>query len=123
MDTIGHEEFRQLLKDHPPRTVTKTDDEGKEREETHPDDLIPGDVNTETYPKALLLFVDPEDDEIRTIIKPEFDTQAALRKRVKRLSAGQFDTLWLTAHQMNGGLLADPKASRYYDGTPRSDET
>lgn len=121
LQTIGHEDYRRLLRDHPPRKVSETVD-GTEREVTHPDDLVPGDVNTETFPKALLLFVDPEDEEHRTVLEP-FESEAALRRRVKRLSAGEFDTMWITAHQWNGGLVADPKASPYYGGALRSDAT
>ena len=108
---IGHEEFRALLRDHPPRKVTETVD-GKEVETTHPDDLG-FDVNTETYPKALMLFVDPEDEEIRTVHEP-FESVAALRKRIKRLSAGEFDSMWIAAHMLNNGAVADPKVSNYY---------
>lgn len=116
---IGHEEFRQLLKDHPPRKVTETGDDGKERETTHSADAG-WDVNTETYPKALLTFVDPDDDSIRTVEEP-FESVAALRKRIKRLSAGEFDTMWIRAHMLNNGAVADPKASPFYVGAQRSE--
>jgi len=121
IDHIGHEEFRQLLRDHPPRKIKVTGEDGKESEEIHPDDAD-WDVNTETFPKALVLFVDPEDEEVRTVVKP-FDSLPALRKRVKRLSAGQFDSIWITAHALNGGMVGDPKASPYYVAGPRSVET
>lgn len=119
---IGHEEWRELLKAHPPRKVTTTGADGKEAEETDPEDAYFG-VNTETFPKALLLFVDPEDDEIRTVAEPAFDTTAALRKRVKRLSVGEFETLWVSAYQLNSGAIADPKLSRFSPAGPRSDAT
>ena len=121
LNAIGHEEFRKLLADHPPRKVTKTDDEGKDHEVTHPDDAG-FEVNTETFPKALLLFVDPEDEDVRTIHEP-FESIQALRKRVKRLAVGEFESMWVTAHMLNNGPVADPKASPYYDGAPRSTET
>lgn len=108
LETIGHEEFRALLRAHPPRT--ETDDKGVET-------LVPEDqgfdVNTETFPKALLLFVDPEDEEIRTVVAPKFDSEAALRRRVKRLSAGQFDTLWVMALSINRNLVSDPLDGRF----------
>ena len=118
---IGHEEWRDLLKAHPPRKVTETDAEGKEREETHPDDLG-YEVNTETFPKALLLFVDPDDEEIRTVHEP-FESVAALRKRVKRLSAGEFESIWTTAYMLNSGVAADPKLSRFSPAGRKSDAT
>lgn len=128
LQPIGHEEFRELLKAHPPRKVTETDDEGIEHEVTHPDDagwalvLQGAEVNTEAFPKALLTFVDPEDDEIRTVVEP-FDSVIALRKRVKRLTAGEFDTMWVRAYLLNTGGVADPKTSDFYDGPRRSGET
>lgn len=119
---IGHEEFRQLLRDHPPRKVKETGEDGQEREVAHADDSG-WDVNAETFPKALLTFVDPDDETIRTVAQPEFDSVAALRKRIKRLSVGEFDSIWVAAFVLNNGGIADPKASPYYDGVPRSDET
>lgn len=122
---IGHEEFRELLKSHPPRKVTEKDDRGEDAEITHPDDaswamILGVEVNTETYPKTLLTFVDPEDDEIRTVEEP-FESVAALRKRIKRLTAGEFDSMWTRAHLLNSGAVADPKSSDFYDGPRRSD--
>jgi hypothetical protein len=61
VESIGHGEFRALLADHPPRT----DDKG----EPVADDAAFG-VNTDTFPMALLTFVDPEDEDIRTITDP-----------------------------------------------------
>ena len=119
---IGHAEFRQLLKDHPPRKVTETGDDGKTSEVTHPDDAG-WNFNTETFPKALLEFVDPDDDEVRTVAEPSFDTTAALRKRLKRLSAGEYDSIWAAAYLLNDGGIADPKASRFSPAGLRSDAT
>lgn len=118
---IGHEEFRKLLKDHPPRKVFEG--EGDDRKEVdHPDDEQ-WDVNTETFPKALLLFVDPEDEEVRTVVEPKFDSEAAFRRRVKRLSEGEFQSLWVTAYMANKGGVSDPKSDPSYAATPRSIET
>lgn len=114
---IGHEEFRNLLKDHPPRKVKEGDDEV-----THPDDVY-FDVNTETFPKALLLFVDPDDEDVRTVVEPRFDSEAALRKRVKRLSEGEFETMWTAAYQANKGGISDPKSLRFSPAGQRSDAT
>jgi hypothetical protein len=120
LQAIGHEEFRDLLAAHPPRKVTETV-EGKSSEVTHPDDSG-WEFNSETFPRALLTFVDAEDEEHRTVLAP-FDSEAALRKRIRRLSRGEFDTLWVAAHELNTGLVADPKASGFYVGDRRSDET
>lgn len=109
---IGHEEFRELLKAHPPRTVAEGEGEDL-KEVTHPEDGPPFNVNTESFPKALLLFVDPDDDEHRTVVAPKFDTEAAFRKRVKRLSQGEFNTMWTTAFMENKGGVADPKFARF----------
>lgn len=118
VETIGHEEFRDLLKSHPPRKIDGED--GKQV--THPDDQEWG-VNTETFGKALLLFVDPEDPEIRTVVEPDLDA-AVLRKRVKRLAAGDFDKLWKTAYSLNeSGASVDPKLSRFSPITSTSSET
>lgn len=120
LNPIGHGEFRQLLKDHAPRTVSETDENGKTVESTHPEDEGWG-FNTETFPKALLEFIDPDDDAIRTVVEPAFDTVAALRKRLKRLSVGEYDSIWTAAYMLNSGGVADPKASRFSPGVPRRD--
>ena len=119
---IGHAEFRQLLKDHPPRKVPEADTDGKSHEVTHPEDAG-WEFNVETFPKALLEFIDPDDDDIRTVVEPKFDTVAALRKRLKRLSVGEYDSIWAAAYMLNNGAVADPKASRFSPAGPRSDET
>jgi len=115
---IGHEDFRKLLRDHPPRKVPKEDGEG---EVTHSDDEV-FDVNTETFPKALLGFVDSDDEDHRTVHEP-FGSVGVLQKRLRRLSAGEFDSLWVTAYSLNNGAIGDPKASVFTPGGPRFDET
>lgn len=120
LESIGHEAWRDLVTAHPARTVTEG--EGAEAKEvTHPDDDGWG-VNTETFGKALLLFVDPEDDEHRTVTKIGDAELSTLPKRLRRLSQGQFDTLWVTAHALNTGAVNDPKALRY-STAPRSTES
>lgn len=111
LEPIGHEEFRNLLRTHPPRKITEGEGDDA-KEVVHPDDRD-WEVNTETFPKALLLFVDPDDDEIRTVVQPKFDTEAAFRRRVKRLSEGEFDSIWATAYAANKGGLRDLKAARF----------
>lgn len=115
---IGWQEFRDLLAEHPPRK--EVDDDGAEQviEED-----APFGVNTETFPKALLTFVDEDDDEIRTIGKPEFATDKERARRLKRLSEGEFETLWVRAWGLNRGVIADPKLSIYSLGSQTSSET
>lgn len=129
LETIGHEEYRELLKDHPPRKVTEQADDGTVTEVDHPDDKDWG-VNTETFPKKLLLYVDEEDAEIRTIADLKDDDGnniaadlAKIQRRVKRLSMGQFETLWVNAVTLNGVGVTDPKSDRFSTVTPRSTET
>lgn len=126
IEPIGHEEYRELLKAHPPRKVKVKvpNEDGTEREveQDHPEDA-PFGVNTETFGKALLTFVDPDDEEIRTIVAPVFESEAARRKRFKRLSSGQFDTLWVRAKSLNEGGVVDPLLATYSTVTRTSGAT
>jgi hypothetical protein len=117
LHAIGHQEFRDLLKAHPPRTITEG--EGEEATEViDPEDIVWG-FNTETFGTALLLWRDPEDDRPgsfdpadpphRTVISPALEP-AALERRIKRLSAGEFRTMWAIAEALNSGRMSDPKA-------------
>lgn len=125
---IGFEDWAKLLGEHPARTVTEG--EGDEaREVTHPDDdawaraLNTAPFNTETFGRALLLFVDTDDPDNRTVkALGDADPGTVLAKRVKRLSRGQYETLWTAAHQLNTGGVADPKSLRY-STEPRSTES
>jgi hypothetical protein len=130
IESIGHEAWRDLLTAHPARKVlanpTAPPNPGETvivdtREVDHPDDEAFG-VNTEEFGKALLLFVDPDDDEHRTVTKAGDADLARLGTRVRRLSQGQFDTLWMSAFYLNTGGVADPKLSRY-SIAPRSSES
>lgn len=128
LESIGHEEFRDLLKRFPARMVTEVAEDGTTRDVTDPDDA-PWGVNTETFPKELLLYVDPEDPEIRTVAELKINKRNiagnadAMRKRVKRLSEGQFDALWTNAFVLNKAGVKDPKLDRFSSLTPRSNET
>lgn len=126
LNAIGHEEFRNLLRDHPPRKVVEKDEDGTDREVTHPDDagwdMVQMPVNSETFPKALLLFVDPEDEDHRTVQAP-FESLSALRKRVRRLSKGELESMWVTAFKLNDDGIADPKALRSSPDDPRFSAT
>lgn len=109
VDHIGHAEFRDLVKAHPVRKVDgESGPDGTPTQVTHPDDE-PFGVNVETFAKALLLYVDPEDPEIRTIKEPAENVP----RLVKRLSMGQFETLWIAAYQENVGGPMDPKVTRF----------
>lgn len=128
LSSIGHEEFRNLLREHPPRMVEKTAEDGTVTSEPDPIDDLWG-VNTETFPKALLLFSDVDDAEIRTITELKVGRkniagdQLALLKRFKRLSQGQFEKLWTEAYALNKQGVTDPKLARFSSATPRSTET
>lgn len=120
VESIGHEEWRKLLADHPPRKVPAAGTDGGEVD--HPEDAGWG-FNVETFGKALLLFVDPEDPEHRTIQKAGDIDLGRLALRVRRLSAGQFESLWAVAYQLNSGGITDPKLGRFSPAVERSDET
>lgn len=128
LDHIGFREFRKLLKEHPPRTTTSTAEDGTVTEVTDPADEAWG-VNAETFPEALLLFVDKDDADIRTIVELMQDgvdiarDEDKLRKRIKRLSEGQFEDLWRRAYWLNKAGVNDPKLERFSPATPRSNET
>lgn len=117
LEPIGHEEFRALLKEHLPRKVTG--EGGKEVD--HPDDE-PWGVNTETFPRALLTYVDPDDAEIRTVAEPRLDA-TQLRRRLKRLAAGEFESMWLSALMLNKQGVVDPRAGKFSPSTQRSTGT
>ena len=128
LDHIGFREFRDLLKAHPPRTTTVTAEDGSTEEVIDPADKAWG-VNTETFPQALLLFVDEDDPDMRTIVELKqdgsniADDPEKLRKCVRRLSEGQFDDLWGRAYWLNKAGVNDPKRERFSPATLRSNET
>ena len=129
LDHIGFREFRQLLKDHPPRVIsTEVAEDGTTKETFDPIDAAWG-VDTEEFPEKLLLFVDEEDAEVRTVVELKqgnvniAKNPEKLRKRVRRLSEGQFDALWTKAFLLNKAGVNDPKLERFSPATPRSNET
>lgn len=122
---IGRRRFRDLMAEHPPRKVMVKRGEGDEErevEEAHPDDAS-FDVNTETFGPALLGFVDPDDEEIRTIAEPEFSRKALAAFIDDEISEGDFESMWVGAYYLNRSPSADPKASRYSTASPRSTAT
>lgn len=128
LQSIGFREFRRLLNEHPPRMVTKTAEDGTVTDEMHLEDEDWG-INTETFPEDLLYYIDPEDSDSRTILELDVDGRdiatdtAAIRKRARRLSEGQFNALWTNAFTLNKADVSDPKFNRFLPATPRSPET
>lgn len=112
IEHIGNEEWRKLLLAHPARKIAKPGPDGKDIEVDHPDDADWG-VNTDEFGKALLLFVDQDDPDHRTVHKAGDVKLEGLVRRIKRLSAGQFETLWATAYALNTGGVSDPKFAQY----------
>ncbi|TQK73361.1 hypothetical protein [Nocardioides sp. SLBN-35] len=121
VESIGFEQWRELLAAHPAREIQIGEgDQAETVVDPRDDDWF---VNTDTFPKALLLWVDPEDGEHRTIQKAGDIDLGGLGRRLRRLSEGQFETLWATAWALNKGGISDPKALRFSTGTPRSTAT
>lgn len=118
LQAIGRKAFRSLMREHAPRT-TETVVEDEKRETVHEDDAA-WDVNTETFPEALLAYADDDD---RTLLEPEFDSDKARGKWLDRLADGDFEKLWATAYQLNRAVGADPKASRYSPAPQSSSAT
>lgn len=115
LQAIGRGRFRDLLREHPPRKV-----KGEDGEETHPDDDT-YECNVETLPDALLTFVD---GDVRSITSPEFGTRKACSDFLNNdLSAGDFETLWVTAYWLNAAPGADPKSSTYSLDAQNTSET
>jgi hypothetical protein len=111
VQSIGHEAWRELVTAHPPRKITEGEGDAA-KEVTHPEDEQ-FDLNTESFPKAILLFADADDADHRTILKAGGTDLARIGTRLKRLSIGQIDSLWLAAWTLNTGAAIDPKVSRF----------
>lgn len=113
--SIGRTRFRKLLAAHPPRMV-----EADGKQVAHEDDTG-YEVNTETFPDALLRY---NTDGIRTIVNPELTDKAGYDEFLdEEVAEGDFDSLWVAAYWLNRAPGADPKASRYSIDSPSSDET
>ncbi|GAB2970298.1 hypothetical protein [Nocardioides montaniterrae] len=106
LQPIGHTEFRELVAAHPARRIPNPEAgaPGEPATIVHPDDAEYA-VDVTAFGRALLLFVDPEDPEIRTVTQPA----DGLVRRLKRLRAGHFDRLWRTAYDLNTEDVLDPK--------------
>jgi hypothetical protein len=129
LHAIGRDPFRDMMAAHPPRKVSVVVDPPPDDDDAAPttverdhEDDVGFDVNTSTFPKALLTWIDPEEPEVRTLTlvdEPMF-TPKQLEKFVGRdLADGQFEEIWAAAYWLNRGGSADPKASRY-SAAPRS---
>ena len=115
---IGRRRFRTLMEEHPPRKVTM---EGVER--SHEDDAA-YDVNTTSFPDALLTYIDPGNREVRTIVAPAFPTSAECQVFLDDEAAdGDYEKLWQAAYWLNRSVGADPKAARFSLGSPTSGES
>lgn len=121
IQAIGPKRWQELVLAHPPRMVeSEPDDEGRTKMVEHDDDLMDG-VNTLTFPRALLMYVDPERPEIQTLVKPEFEDEADRAEFVDtELAEGDFERAWRLALAYNTTRSRDPKAERF---DPRSDES
>lgn len=123
MHSIGSRRFRDLLAEHAPRMVDgELDPEHPDvtpKQVMHPDDRF-FDVNTLTFPLALLTF---RDGDAATIAQPEFSTVAAVKAFVEdELSDGDLDQLWQAAHLLNRSPTSDPKFLRSMSGSLSTDE-
>ena len=118
---IGRRRHRDLMAEHPPRMVKvpgepvdlgRGESLATEREEMHEDDVQFG-VNADTFPMALMTYVDPDNAEVRTLAEPEFDSPTALVDFLEdEVSEDDFYTWWTTAYYLNTVQSADPKAAR-----------
>ena len=115
---IGRKRFADLCDAHPARMVTQTvepteaEPVPQSREVPHEDDEGFGvNVSPEAFPTALLTL---RDDDVHTIIEPEFKNAADLRDFLdNEISDGDFATLWMMAYSLNRSGSLDPKATRY----------
>ena len=119
---LGRRRFRSLRLAHPPRTH-QVERDGDMVVEPVPEDAQYG-FNTDTFPLALLTYVDPDDPEVRTITKPRKSQAALLSWLDDDLSEGQFDELWTGAYKENaGGSGPDPRLLKFSGAPPTFDET
>ncbi|ROR91772.1 hypothetical protein [Nocardioides aurantiacus] len=119
---IGRRRFRQLRLEHPPRTH-EVERDGETVKETLPDD-VQFNFNTDTFPSALLAFVDVDDPKVRTVLTPKKTPAKMTAWLDDELSEGQFEDIWAAAWTENtGGVGPDPRLLKFSDGPPIFDET
>lgn len=120
LEALGRVFWRDLVRAHPPREKTVTDDEGKPITVLHDEDGA--GINFDTFPEALLTFADPERPDVQTIVSPEFSSAEDRERWVDDLSDPDFYRLYGKAWTLNRSA-ADPKALPVYDAIPESDAT
>lgn len=108
LESIGRRRWRDLVLAHPPRMVdSDPDDEGQTRQVEHDEDVY-FSVNTETFPRALLLY---SEGGKATIAAPTFADEAGLAEFVDDdLAEGDFEKAWVAAFHLNTNPPQDPKA-------------
>lgn len=112
---IGNRRFRELRKEHPARETVVDG-----AVVVHEDDAE-FDVNTETFPDALLTY---RDQGRQTIVDPEFPTRQAVQDFLDDdISEGDYERLWVAAYWLNKALGSDPKALVYSLETSSSSGT
>lgn len=120
IQAIGPKRWQDLVLAHPPRMEeSEPDEQGRTRQQVCDADLV-DEFNTETLPRALLMYVDPDRPSIQTIIKPEFDDEADRAEFVDFEIAGDFERLWRVALAYNTTGSRNPKDPR---SDQRSDES
>ena len=119
--SIGRRRFVDLVAEHPARKVAGKGE--SEPETVHEEDRL-FNVNTETFPSALLTYIDADYPEFRTITEPGFKGRAEVQAFLDdEIAEGDFDKLWMAAYWLNRTPGADPKAVRYSTASPRSSES
>lgn len=108
LEAIGRRRWRDLVLAHPPRMVeSEPDDDGKTKMVEHDEDVY-FSVNTETFPRALLLYADGDK---ATIAAPPFANETEREGFVDDdLADGDFERAWMAAFHLNTNPPQDPKA-------------
>lgn len=117
LTTIGPTRWRNLLAEHPARTH-----EVDGKPETIEDDQL-YEVNTETFPMALLTY-SRDGKRTATIDADPPVSDADFREFLEEeVAPGDFERLWQSAYWLNRALGADPKDSKFSAAFPRSPES
>ena len=108
---LGRRKFRTLVSAHPPRDGEKEDE-------------YLG-VNADTFPEALLEFVDDADPDspARTIVEPEFVNKAAVAKFLDSLSDADYNRIFRKAMVLNRAPADDPKDLLAFEQIGSNSET
>jgi hypothetical protein len=107
IQALGRKKWRSLVAEHPAR-------------EANEEDEAVG-VNEDTFAEALLMYVNPDDGEERTILSPEFADAKSRMRFLDALSDAQFQQVYINAFALNRALGEVPKALSSH--SPRTDET